>query len=133
MLINYFSAWINQYLPTVFASHCQENFFFFLPPWYKYLDFQDDPTGGCSIPDPPGFQVPMDFLAIGIAIIDMLTRLAGLVIVVVIILAGVSYITAQGNAEKVAAARQRIYNGFIGLAIVFIAAGLVAFIGNRLN
>ncbi len=131
MIAAYFSAWINQYLPSIFAQACSpDNLFFFIPAWYKYLELGQSASGGCEVVN---FDVPMDFLAVGLAIIDMLTRLAGLVIVVVVIAAGVSYITSQGNAEKATGARRRIINGFIGLAIVFVAAGLVAYIGNKLN
>jgi type IV secretory pathway VirB2 component (pilin) len=63
----------------------------------------------------------------------MLIRLAGLVAVVMVIFAGVSYMTAQGNAEKAASARRRIYQSLIGLVIVFVAAGFVSFIGNKLS
>lgn len=107
-----------------------ESVFFFLPTWYKYLDVQSSATGGCEV---ASFDFPMDLLAVGIALIDMLTRLGGLVAVVVVVMAGVAYITAQGDPQKAAGARRRIYQGLIGLAIVFIAAGLVAYIGNKLN
>jgi hypothetical protein len=117
-------------LPVVFANHCDDNFFFFLQPWYAYLDVQHDAYGNCEVVN---FEVPMDFLAVGMAIVDSLTRLAGLVLVVVVISAGVAYIMSSGNPEKAAAARRRVWHGLIGLAIVFVAAGFVAFIGNRLN
>ncbi len=119
-------AFFAQAIPT-----CDDKpLFFIFPPWYKYLDFEDDPAGGCRVID---FMVPDDFLGIGLAIVDMLLRLAGLAAVVVVIIAGVGYITAQGNPEKAASARRRIYQAFIGLAIVFVAAALVSFIGNRLS
>jgi len=81
----------------------------------------------------PDFHFPGDTWAVGLAIIDMLLRLAGLVAIISIIIAGVSYITAAGTVEKTASARRRIYNSLIGLALVLIASGAVAFIGNTLG
>jgi len=128
MLATFFIA--SKFIPVVFADHCKRAFFFFLQPWYAYLDVQHDAIDNCEVVN---FDVPMDFLAVGLAIVDSLTRLAGLVAVVVVIGAGVSYIMAGGNPEKAAAARRHIWQGLIGLAIVFVAAGFVAFIGNKLN
>lgn len=114
---------------SIFATtHCDNNTFFFLPPWWKYLPAEKF-GDGCSI---SSFSFPGDFLAIGLAIIDMLLRVAGLVAIVSIIIAGVAYITAAGTVEKTASARRRIYNSLIGLAVVAVASGFVAFIGNTL-
>lgn len=103
--------------------------FFFLPPWWEYLNGATDEIGQCS----PAVNFPHVILPIGLAILDILIRLAGFVAIVSIIIAGVGYITSSGNPEKAASARKRIYNALIGLAIVFIAAGAVAFIGNSLS
>lgn len=101
--------------------------FFFLPPWWEYLEGVD--TGlTCA----PKFTFPSDILPVGLAIIDMLLRVAGLVAIVSIIIAGVAYITAGGDVQKTASARKRIYNALIGLAVVAVASGFVAFIGNKL-
>jgi hypothetical protein len=118
-------------LPTNFGIACSsDNFFFILPPWYKYLDLAPDDNGYCTVQN---FSFPADLLPVGFAVLDMLIRLAGLVAVVMVIFAGVSYMTAQGNAEKAASARRRIYQSLIGLVIVFVAAGFVSFIGNKLS
>ncbi|MBI4034316.1 hypothetical protein HY380_00285 [Candidatus Saccharibacteria bacterium] len=77
--------------------------------------------------------MPGDIWLIGLAIIDMLLRVAGFIAIISIIAAGVSYITAGGSVEKTASARKRIYNALIGLGIVFAASGFVAFIGNKLG
>lgn len=110
-----------------------DNFFFFLPPWYKYLALADPPKldANCSISD-EFFTFPVDVWLIGLAVLDMLLRLAGFIAVIVIIIAGVSYIFASGNPEKAAAARKRIYNALIGLAIALVATTFVSFIGNKL-
>lgn len=108
------------------ATSCSHSFFFF-PNWWEYLPTQPSPPD-CSI----AFTFPGDLLAVGLAVVDMLLRAAGLVAIISIIAAGVSYITAAGTVEKTASARRRIYNSLIGLAVVAIASGSVAFIGNTL-
>jgi hypothetical protein len=102
--------------------------FFFLPPWWEYIN-PGKISADCNNII---FSFPGDLLAVGLAIVDMLLRIAGLVAIVSIIIAGVSYITSGGMVEKAASARKRIYNSLIGLAIVAIASGFVAFIGNTL-
>ncbi len=108
------------------ATTCKHPFFF-LPTWWEYIKPQPSPPN-CSI----AFTFPGDLLTVGLAVVDMLLRVAGLVAIVSIIIAGVQYITASGMVEKTASARKRIYNALIGLAIVAIASGVVAFIGNTL-
>jgi hypothetical protein len=112
------------------GSDCKRNFLF-LPPWNKYLDYQRDEAGSCRPAD--SFEFPNDLLAVGLAILEMLIRLAGFVAVVSIILAGVQYITSGGNSEKAGSALRRIYNSFIGLAIVLVAVQLISYLGNRLG
>lgn len=114
---------------TIFATTTCKNDFFGFPVWWKYIKPQ---------PKPPNCEIkisnfPNDLWAIAFAVIDMLLYLAGIVAVVAIIIAGIMYITSMGNIEKTTAARKRIINSLIGLAIVLIAAPIVAFIGNRLG
>lgn len=116
-----------------FATACTlpgsgKNSFFGIPHWWEYLKGELDPLNKCA----PAFNFPGDLLAVGLAITDMLIRLAGLIAIASIIVAGVNYITASGDVQKTASARKRIYNSLIGLAIVAIASGAVAFIGNTL-
>lgn len=112
----------------LFAAIKCAHTFFFLPPWWEYLPASKF-AADCSI---KAFNFPGDLLPVGLAVVDMLLRVAGLVAIVSIIIAGVQYITASGMVEKTASARKRIYNALIGLAIVAIASGVVAFIGNTL-
>ncbi|MBX4197635.1 hypothetical protein KW801_03730 [Candidatus Saccharibacteria bacterium] len=103
--------------------------FFGFPHWWKYLSGQVDPIGKCS----PAFSFPSDTWAVGLAIIDMLLRLAGIVAVVSIIIAGIGYITAAGSADKITSSRKRIVNSLLGLAVVLAASAVVSFIGNSLK
>lgn len=109
--------------PTKANNHS----FFGFPPWWKYIHTGNfDGLGGCT----PSIVFPTGVWAIAFAVIDMLLYLAGIVAVVSIIIAGISYITAAGNAESITKARKRIVNSLIGLAIVIIASAVVSFIGN---
>ena len=104
--------------------------FFFLPPWWEFLDIQIDPvTGVCG----PAFDFPGDIWLVGLAVLDMLLRIGGFLAVISIIIAGVQYITSGGSIERGASARKRIINSIIGLAIVLVASAAVRFIGNQIG
>lgn len=103
--------------------------FFGLPPWWEYLNSQIDELYQCT----PVFHFPDDILAVALAVIDILLRVAGIVAVISIIIAGISYITSAGSSDKASSARRRIQNALIGLAIVLIASAVVSFIGNSLS
>lgn len=130
MLIFVFAKFSNFFFAatTCTLPGAGKNTFFGLPHWWQYLKGERDSLNQCVLT----FTFPGDLLAVGLAIVDMLLRVAGLVAIVSIIIAGVAYITAGGQVEKTASARKRIYNALIGLAIVAIASGVVAFIGNKL-
>jgi hypothetical protein len=104
--------------------------FFGFPTWWKFIKTgEPDFFGNCT----PKVVFPDGIWAIALAISSMLLYLAGLVAVFSIIASGVMYMMAQGNPEKAASARKRLFNSVIGLAIVFIATPVVAFLGNRLG
>jgi len=113
------------------GPHCaldKSDFFFFLPPWWTYLQGEPNPDGQCGV-----FIVfPDGIWLIGLAILNMLLRLAGFAAVVAIMVSGINYLTAGGNPEKAASARRRVYNSLIGLAIVLVSTAFITFIGSRL-
>ncbi|HET7827354.1 MAG TPA: hypothetical protein VFK97_00605 [Candidatus Saccharimonadales bacterium] len=114
----------------IFAAACASKHFFFLPPWWEYLkNSTTDALGQCS----PTFNFPNDLWLVGLAILDMLLRLAGFVAVISIIIAGIQHQFTMGDPQKAAAARRRLYNSLIGLAIALIATAAVTFIGNELT
>lgn len=112
------------------ASTCSHSFFF-IPNWWKYLPNQPDPntTPPCQIT----FNFPGDIWAVGLAVLDMLLRIGGFVAVISIIIAGIQYITSTGSPDAATSARKRLTNSLIGLAIVLVASGVVAFIGNTIH
>lgn len=65
-------------------------------------------------------------------IVNFAITFAGAIAVIYLIYAGFNYITSQGNPKKVAAAKQGIFAGLIGVAIVLIAWILVDLIMNQL-
>lgn len=117
-----------------------------LPTWYKYLDTELDSTGRCAPVlgngedcvsgtedvECTGRKVN-SALPIGLAVLEAMLRLAGMVAVVMIFVAGFRFITSDGSPDKAAGARKTVINAIIGLAIVVLSTGLVAFIGSRLS
>lgn len=103
--------------------------FFFLPSWWEYVPTKIDlATNQCAV----AFKFPQDTWAVALAILDMLLRVGGFVAVISIIIAGIQYLTATGP-DKGTAARKRIVNSLIGLAIVLVASVTVKFIGSSIG
>jgi len=115
--------------PKIIAAACTKSSFFFFPVWWEYLSNTQGASGGCNI----NFSFPGDIWLVGLAIIDILLRLAGIIAVVGIMIGGVNYMAAGGNPEKAASARKRIYNTLGGLAIVMLATVIVTFVGKKLG
>lgn len=103
--------------------------FFGIPHWWEYLKGRGDQIGNCS----PDFKFPQDIWLIGLAVIDILLFVAGIIAVVMIIIAGINYITSMGSSDKAVSARKKITNALIGLGVVIIASAVVSFIGKSLG
>jgi len=113
-----------------FSGPCNlDQTFLGLPTWYKYLDTETDPTGRCS----PTIEDASSALPIGIAILEGMIRLGGLVAVVMVFVGAFKFITTQGNGEAAASARRTIINALIGLVIIIISTATVSFIGNSIG
>jgi hypothetical protein len=109
--------------------------FFGLPVWYKYLpvnktDRACDFSNVHILPSPSGVG---DIPLIGLAVLDMLVRLGGLVFVVMILYGGAQYVLSQGEPDKTKGAMTTIINGCIGVGVTIIVVPLIAFLGNRLG
>lgn len=124
-----------QHLLSLFAATgCDQHTFFGLPTWYKYMvaagKMKADAGGGCSLA--PGVG-PADFALVGLALLDIALRVAGLIAVAFVIWGGIQFVTSQGEADRAARARGTIVNALIGLGIALIAVGVVSFIGTRIG
>ena len=67
------------------------------------------------------------------SIINVALGLLGIVAVVIILIGGFEWMTAGGNEEKTGEARNRIFAGIIGLAIILSAYALAQFVINSLQ
>lgn len=66
------------------------------------------------------------------SIIGLILSFIGVIFLVLMIYAGISWMTAAGNQEKVTKAKDLIINAIIGLIIVLAAYAITSFIGNQL-
>ncbi|HSR89359.1 MAG TPA: hypothetical protein VLK22_03115 [Candidatus Udaeobacter sp.] len=66
------------------------------------------------------------------SIISIVLSIAGLVFLVIILYAGLRWMTARGNEEFVSKAKEAMYAAIIGFILVSVSYGLTAFIFGRL-
>lgn len=62
--------------------------------------------------------------------VEIISYIAGIAAVIVVILAGLKYITSAGDANKITSAKNTLVYALIGLAIAALAQGLVQFVIN---
>lgn len=60
-------------------------------------------------------------------IVGAILSLLGIIFLIQVIIAGISWMTAQGNDEKITAARSSIIQGAVGLVIVVAAYSLSSY------
>lgn len=65
-------------------------------------------------------------------IADILALFSGAIAVIIIILAGLRFVTAAGSTEDIAGARRTLIYAVVGLVIIAISRTLVGFIVTRL-
>jgi len=119
--------------PATARAACQTedaNFLSF-PTWYKYLD---DRNGDCAFA-----YSKNDYGSIGkyitrilMAIFEILARVAGMVAVVFVIYGGFTYMTSQGQPDKVNAGKTTILNSLIGMVIAVLAVAIVNLVAGSL-
>ena len=104
-----------------------DNSFFGIPTWFKYLKVRK--ANACA----PELRGINDIWLIGLALIEILTRLAVLVAIGFIVYAGIKYSNSRGNAEKVNSAKFTLQDAFTGLLLAIVASAAVSFIAGRLT
>jgi hypothetical protein len=65
-------------------------------------------------------------------ITNIVAYIAGAAAVIVIIVSGIRYITAGGNAEAASSARNGLIGALIGLTIIILARTLITYVVKRL-
>jgi len=65
-------------------------------------------------------------------IIGIVLSFVGVIFLILMIFAGLTWMTAQGSQEKVGKAKDLMINAVIGLIIVMAAYAITAFVGDRL-
>ena len=123
-------------LLSQFAEACNgaKPSFFGIPTWYKYLPLKPDIIDNTKcVPDLNSFSDISKLPLIGLAIVDMLLYVAGIVVVGYLIYGAFLYMTSQGQPEKVANGKNTIINALVGLVITFLAITIVNFIGATLK
>jgi hypothetical protein len=116
------------------SSNCKQSFLG-LPTWYEYLEVDSEcsivgPTQG---PDTDEINWAKAAALIGIAVVEILLRVATLAAIGFVMYGGFRYMTSQGEPESTKNARQTIQNAIIGLVLALLATAIVSFVGNRLG
>lgn len=63
-------------------------------------------------------------------IIGVVLSFVGVIFLILTIYAGITWMTAEGNEQKVSEAKDLLINSIIGLIIIFAAYAITAFVGN---
>lgn len=63
-------------------------------------------------------------------IIGIVLSFVGVIFLVLMIYAGISWMTAAGNEQQVSKAKDLLINSIIGLVIIFAAYAITVFVGN---
>jgi hypothetical protein len=117
----------------IFAARCNSGGFFGFPTWYKYLENSSRNPNECS----PALTGINDIWLIGLAIVEILLRVAVLVAIAYVLLGGAKYILARGETgrpgypDKINAAKYTVIDGLVGLVIALVAIAVLSFIARK--
>ncbi len=109
---------------TTLAASCSGGSLLGLPSWYKYLECED--VAGRPTPKMEADRFLPNLLLIGMAVIELLLRVSGILAIGYTIWGGIKYITSQGSPEGTKSARETITQALVGLVIILLATSLVA-------
>ena len=113
-----------------FAASCSGGSFFGFPTWYKYLTGANSTVDGATVCTAQITGIN-DIWLIGLALIEILLRVAILATIAYVMFGGFKYVTARGNSDKLENARTSIIDALTGLAIAIVASAVVSFIAGR--
>lgn len=139
------------YADNYIKEHCGSGSFFGFPTWYKYLSPNVGPgdklynvKGEVFVPSDsiaanctPALSGINDFWLIGLAVVEMLLRVAVLVAIFFVMFGGFKYVTARGQngkggtPDKLNTAKLTVYDALIGLVIAIVATAAVSYIAGR--
>lgn len=103
--------------PPALADHCGDR--------GVHLSVPLPGRGDCIFGSPGSGGVIMAYVRLVIA---FLSSLVGLVVILMLVIAGVQYITAAGNSSQVAAAKGRIQNALIGLFLFILMYAILNYL-----
>lgn len=109
-------------------TNCAKRFLGFVP-WNYYL--QMDPNNACQITNFHLLGGNSSLLLIGLAILDDLFQLAGVLAVAFIVYSGFQFVLSQGAPDEAAKARTTAINALVGLGISLVAITFVSYLGTR--
>lgn len=96
----------------------------------------DDPFGTDLVKGDDGSGIALgnqDLRTTAANIINVALSLLGIIAVVIVLIGGFKWMTAGGSEDKVSEARQLIFSGIIGLAIIMSAWAITTFVLNSLG
>lgn len=99
--------------------------FFGFPTWYEYLHVHEN--RGCAA----HLTGLSDIWLIGLAVIEILLRIAILASIGFVLYAGIKYSASRGNPDKTESAKKTLEDALIGLVIAVVATAVVSFIAGR--
>ncbi len=101
-----------------------------IPTWYKY-----DPADGrtCRLMVDFSTSKANSLVSVGLAAIEIMLLIAGIVAVAYIIVGGFRYVLSGGNPDQTKVAKDAVLNAVIGLVIAIIASTIVRFLAARLS
>ena len=110
---------------------------YLLAPFTLLLPFiaaaQPVPVGGATVTIPNPLGAGATIASILNNIVNFLLAVAGPIAVLVVIIAGVMFLTAGGSQERLGQAKRAMWWAVIGIAILLLSKGIVAIIQSLLR
>jgi hypothetical protein len=74
-----------------------------------------------------------DVWFIGLAVVEILLRVAVILAIIYVMIGGMKYVNSRGNPDKTESAKKTVVDALIGLVIAVAATAVVSFIGGRFS